>query len=110
MLTARVRLCGVVLGCIALVTIGLWLRHKSWYPYGWSHCCDKQLMFALLNYAEEHGRAFPSGETSPEASLSLLYPTYTDANLLRGKTVPLNTVQAILNRGELLTPESCGWH
>jgi hypothetical protein len=40
----------------------------------------------------------------------LLYPKYADANLLRGKTVPEEVVQAILARGEPLGPETCGWH
>jgi hypothetical protein len=33
-----------------------------------------------------------------------------DANLLRGKTVPESVVKEILERGELLTPDTCGWH
>lgn len=80
------------------------------FPYGWSHCCDKQLMMALDQYAEDHGGAYPAGEATPEASLSLLYPKYADANLLRSKTVPLEVVQAILERGERLGPDTCGWH
>jgi hypothetical protein len=79
------------------------------YPYGWSHCCDKCLMLALHQYAEDHGGAYPAGGATPEASLSLLYPTYADAELLRGKTVPVELVKERLQRGERLTPESCGW-
>ena len=37
------------------------------------------------------------------------YPL-ADANLLRGRTVPESAVQEILERGKLLTPETCGWH
>ena len=80
------------------------------FPYGSSHCCDKCLMFALQQYAEDHGGAYPAGEASPEASLSLLYPEYVDAEMLRGKTVPLKLVKERLERGERLTPETCGWH
>jgi hypothetical protein len=40
----------------------------------------------------------------------LLYPKYANANLLRGKTVPLETVEEILDSGQLLGPETCGWH
>lgn len=81
------------------------------YPFGWSHCCDKGLYLALRNYSDVHGGAFPAGEATPEASLSLLYrQDLADANLLRGKSVPESTVQEILDRGELLGPESCGWH
>jgi hypothetical protein len=83
------------------------------YPYGWSHCCDKGLMMALLQYADRHDGWFPKGEASPEASLSLLHredPASVDANLLRGKTVPEASVLARLEAGELLTPDTCGWH
>jgi hypothetical protein len=41
----------------------------------------------------------------------LLYRTVeADANLLRGKSVPEAIVKEILERGELLGPETCGWH
>lgn len=92
---------------------GLYRLNAPVYPYGWSHCCDKQLMMALLQYAEGHDGWFPQGEASPEASLSLLYrddPESVTANLLRGKTVPESSVVARLEAGELLTPETCGWH
>jgi hypothetical protein len=85
--------------------------HCHHYPHGWSHCCDKALMFALLDYADRHGGWFPKGEASPEASLSLLYrDDLATADLLRGKTVPEAVVRARLEAGELLTPETCGWH
>jgi hypothetical protein len=70
-------------------------------------------MFALLEYADRHGGWFPKGEASPEASLSLLYrnaPASVSANLLRGKTVREDVVRARLEAGQLLTPETCGWH
>jgi hypothetical protein len=85
--------------------------HRYHYPYGWSHCCDKILANELLRYADEHDGWFPRGEASPEASLSLLYRQDSDlADLLRGKTVPAAVVRARLETGELLTPETCGWH
>jgi hypothetical protein len=99
----------VLLLLLALATAG-WSWHRWTYPYGWSHCCDDQLWFALQRYAADHGGFFPTGGATPEASLSLLYPKYADANLLRGKTVPEEVVQAILDRGEPLGPETCGWH
>jgi len=86
-----------------------WWWHQR-YPYGWSHCCDKQLMFALADYARAHDGAFPAGGETSEASLSLLYPDYADANLLRGKTIPLEVVEPILAGGGRLGPETCGWH
>ncbi len=68
-------------------------------------------MLGLLEYANAHGGCYPTGEASPEASLSLLYREgLSDANLLRGKIVPLNAVEAVLGRGELLGPDTCGWH
>ncbi|HUR53819.1 MAG TPA: hypothetical protein VMZ71_06790 [Gemmataceae bacterium] len=98
---------------VAVFAASAFAYHRHRYPYGWSHCCDKQLAFALLDYADRHGGWFPKGEASPEASLSLLHrtdPVSGNANLLRGKTVPEAAVRARLAAGELLTPESCGWH
>jgi hypothetical protein len=86
-------------------------KHK--YPYGHSHCCDKQLYLALFVYADRHDGWFPRGEATPEASLSLLHrddPESVNAYLLRGKTVPKAMVEQRLAAGELLTPETCGWH
>lgn len=101
----------IVVALLVVSLAGWWQWHYSWkYPYGWSHCCDKQLMFALHNFAEDHGGAFPAGEATPEASLSLLYPKYADANLLRGKTAPDAVVQSTLDRGDRLGPGSSGWH
>jgi hypothetical protein len=97
----------VVPSVLALTAYG-WFRHH--YPYGFSHCCDIQLGFALRDYASTHGGFLPSGEESPEASLSLLYGPWVNANLLRGKTVPEELVQARLDQGLRLTPETCGWH
>jgi hypothetical protein len=97
----------LLLGVIGALGYGYY-RHR--FPYGWSHCCDKQLMFALHQYAEDHDGAYPAGEAAPEASLSLLYPKYASAELLRGKTVSVAVVQERLERGERLTPETCGWH
>ncbi|HEY2911503.1 MAG TPA: hypothetical protein VGI99_14725 [Gemmataceae bacterium] len=85
--------------------------HQHCYPYGWSHCCDKFLILQLEEYADSHDGWYPRGEATPEGSLSLLYRRdNTLANLLRGKTVPMEVVRERLNGGELLTPETCGWH
>lgn len=93
---------------LLLATCRTYMRWK--YPYGQSHCCDKQLMGVLENYARDHGGRYPSGEKTPEASLSLLYPKYAPAYLLTGKTVPENVVRRILEQGQRLGPETCGWH
>jgi hypothetical protein len=106
--------CGIVAAAAAalLATLGFaYYRHL--YPYGWSHCCDKQLMFALRHYAQRNDGWFPKGEATSEAALSLLHwddSELVDANLLRGKTVPESIVGARLDAGELLTPDTCGWH
>jgi hypothetical protein len=100
-----------ILGCL----IGgcyAWRKHE--YPYGWSHVCDKQLFMALQDYAETHGGWFPAGESSPEASLSLLYKgnrfVPECAYLLAGKRLAEKGVQAVLDRGERLGPDTCGWN
>ena len=104
----------VVLTTLALCIAGLFVaRHRymaEHYPYGWSHCCDLGLYLGLDNYATLHDGVFPAGESSPEASLSLLYPELADANLLRGKSVPESVVQAVLDDGKRLGPDTCGWH
>jgi hypothetical protein len=103
----RVAIAALILSVIGALGYGYYCYL---FPYGWSHCCDKGLMFALQQYAEDHDGAYPAGEASPEASLSLLYPKYVDAEVLRGKTVPVEVVKERLERGERLTPETCGWH
>lgn len=80
------------------------------YPYGFNHCCDKQIVLGLRAYAEANGGRFPAGEPTPEASLSLLYPDLCDAYILRGKTKPLEPAEVILAAGGRLTPETCDWH
>jgi hypothetical protein len=108
---------GVVVGGIALfVAFQVW-QFRRQHPYGFSHCCDLCLSDSLHEYARIHDGAFPAGQVTPEASLSLLYREkredgwpLADANLLRGKTVPESVVEDILERGELLTPDTCGWH
>ena len=84
--------------------------YASVYPYGMSHCCDLNMMFALEEYARQHDGAYPAGEATPEASLGLLYPNFIDAYTLRGKSVPEEVVQTVFDRGERLGPDTCGWH
>jgi len=100
------------LGLAAVVAVSLSLRafRAYQYPYGISHCCDKQIGMSLLQYAEQNGGQFPTGGACAEASLSSLYPVWLDANTLRGKTVPLEVVEQQLATGHGLTPNTCGWH
>lgn len=85
-----------------------WFRPH--YPYGWSHACDKVLMLALARYSQDHDGAYPTGDETPEACLGQLYPKYAAAEVLCGKTVPAEITQQHLAAGNLLTPETCGWH
>lgn len=105
----RYALASVVI--LAILGGGFAYWHHKTYPYGHSHCCAKAIAFALKMYAQDHGGRFPAGESSPEASLSLLYPKYEPSpEILRGKTVPEAVVRQRLTNGQLLTPETCGWH
>ena len=85
-------------------------RYK--FPYGWTHCCDMQLHLALHNYAVLHNRRFPSGQSTPEACLSLLHrePDPVSAGLLCGKNVAPEIAERVFAEGQLLGPETCGWH
>jgi len=87
-----------------------WYRYT--FPYGAKHACLKCLGFSLLNYAEQHDGRFPAGGGCPEASLSLLYREHylVDAYTLSGKTKSTEDAREILERGELLGPETCDWH
>ena len=103
----------IAVAVVAVLAAAGFAYHLRRYPHGWSHCCDKQLAMALLEYADRHDGWFPKGEVTPEASLSLLHqenPDLVTAYLLRGKTVPEVEAQARLEAGGLLTPETCGWH
>jgi hypothetical protein len=100
----------------AIVVLGLagggFALYRYNFPFGHSHCCDKQLYFALKDYADNNNGNFPSGEATPEASLSLIHPTFEHgyAYLLCGKTGSESATQEVLDRGELLGPETCGWN
>ncbi|HVV71235.1 MAG TPA: hypothetical protein VHI52_07030, partial [Verrucomicrobiae bacterium] len=107
----RQRMLGGFLLLAILSAVSAWLALQWRYPYGRSHCCIKSMLLALNLYAQEHQGRFPAGQPSPEASLSLLYKAkLIDADVLRGKTAKEEEVRALLDRGELLGPKSCGWH
>ena len=107
----RLILLVAVSGTIAVTAIGVFVHYKRNYPYGSSHCCIIGMMGALEQYALDHGGIYPKGEITPEASLSLLCRSnYLDAYTIRGMTVPEKQVRRILERGELLGPNDCGWH
>ena len=100
----------IPLVCVGFYAYSKWSARPQ-YPFGPSHCCDKAIAFALRDHAMKNAGWFPHGESSPEASLSLLYRD--DLNILYalpGKSVPEATVRTILEGGGLLSPTSCGWH
>jgi hypothetical protein len=99
--------CALLGGAVAVFAL-VWFANRN-YPFGRDHCCDKQLFLALLSYADANGGRFPAGGSTPEASLSLLYPNDLPARILRGKTYPEGPAKQLLEAGQPLTPETCGW-
>ncbi len=97
---------------LAMLVIGAKWKRAYDYPFGFSHSCDKQLYMLLREYADAHGGVFPTGKSTPEASLSLVAsgkdPTHFE--LLRGKTIPASIVVAQLRAAGELTPQTCGWN
>ena len=103
----------VVIVVIIAAIYGKRVYESYQFPYGSEHRCDKQLYLALVFYAEKHDGAFPSGEATSEASLSLIH-TLDDMSecgyLLHRRDVPVKLVDDMFKRGELLGPETCGWN
>ena len=87
---------------------GAYSWYRQTYPFGRSHCCDKQLMTVLFNDADRHDGQFPAGGTTPEASLSKVH-LENDAGcayLLCGQTGSESATQAVLDRGDLFGHEN----
>ena len=100
-----------LLAAVAVLGGSFYTYYRYTFPYGRSHHCSKQLSTALKMYAGDHGGRYPAGESSPEASLSLLYPKYiSSAAIFSGKTLPESPTVQRLESGQRLTPETCGWH
>jgi len=99
-----------VIAIIVVICGAIW--YKQHFPYGASHICNKVLFLELTMYANDHGGAFPAGESSPEASLSLLYREgiSKEPDLLAGKAGNPNAARKILESGKLLGPDTCNWH
>src|SRR5579871_305962 len=99
----RYSIAAIVALAFAGLAISVRFYYKTTYPYGQSHCCIIYMMGVLRIYASDHAGHYPTGETSPEASLSLLYRSnYMDAATLRGMTVSEKTVRTVLEGGGLL--------
>ena len=100
----------LIMGIVVVVVIIGRMSYKAKYPYGSSHCCIIQMQGALDQYAAENNGRYPAGGATPEADLSVLWRSnYVNAYLLRGMTVPESAVRAVLERGGLLGPDTCGW-
>jgi hypothetical protein len=104
----------IVLVVLGILGAALCARYRNNYPLGSEHRCDSMLWFALFEYAEKHGGAFPSGEATPEASISLVHsldPSGQEyAYLLHRRDVSTDVVRQLLQRGQLLDANTCGWN
>lgn len=105
------KILGIALVILVLTGFFGWRHYTSAYPYGRSHCCIKVLTMSLIMYAENHSGLFPTGKETAEKSLALLANTNygINAEILRGKTVPVETTQRALDHGAF-GPDSTGWH
>lgn len=108
------RTIAVILVVLILLAGSLYGLYRHYFPMGMEHRCDKMLWLALREYAEKHNGAFPSGEATPEASISLIHSLdqygYEYAYLLHRRDVPTDVVREVLQRGQLLDPDTCGWN
>ena len=108
----RISVATIILSLVAALVVGGLTYYRWKHPYGRSHCCSVAMVLALHSYANDNGGYFPAGESSPEASLSLLYRSghCGEPGILRGMTASDETVRRILEGGGLLGPDTCGWH
>jgi hypothetical protein len=102
----------IPLAAAALAVVGryCWLRYE--YPYGYHRACHRQVILALIQYADDHDDKFPSGGATPEASLSALYhgKYITDPGTLAGNGKSAEVARQILESGGVLGPDTCDWH
>jgi hypothetical protein len=106
---------GAAIAAVIMLLAGtVYGLYRYYYPLGGEHRCDAALWSVLVQYAEKHGGAFPSGEATPEASISLIHSLdqsgleYT--YLLHRRDVSIDLVRERLQRGQLLDAETCGWN
>ena len=114
MVKRRTRILFGVSVLLLIVGGAAFARWRYIFPFGEIHRCDTALYLALRNYASTHGGRFPHGESTPEASLSLLYrEKFVDADeadILRAITVPKEVITEQARSGQLLNADTCGWH
>ena len=91
---------------VGLLICGLYAAYRHRFPLGMEHRCDSMLYLALVEYAQKHGGKFPSGEATPEASISLIHSLDQSglefAYVLHRRDVPEEVVREKLKRGQLL--------
>ena len=105
----------VVLPFFVLIVVGLVAVEVTYhlvFPFGYSNASSERLGKDFLTYATNHNHWFPYGESTPEASLGLLYKDDTNAAalMLGGKIVSRDTAAATLKEHGRISPETCGWH
>jgi hypothetical protein len=99
-----------LVAAVILSLLGAYTYTKWKYPYGRTHCCLKHFSLAFRIYASDREGRFPAGESTPEASLSLLHKgDLLSSSILAGMTASRKKAMEVLDRGELLGPDTCSW-
>lgn len=103
----------ILLICAAAIMVmagGCWVWWTRTFPYGYREPFAPGWGMSLLAYADDNGGVFPSGGSTPEASLRLLYPKWvSSAEMWAGKTGSIELAESRLASGKELGPEACGW-
>jgi len=104
----------VTMTLVFICVIAGYLYFRYNYPHGYTRAWRTHLYANLDRYAMHHDGRFPSGGTTPERSLTLLY-YWSDKNrgileVLSGPSVPLQRAEESIARTGWLDSESCGWH
>lgn len=99
------------LGVSLLLFVGIAFGVYRWnYPFGARTCAMPCVLTALRHYANEHGHAFPFGQTSSIECLKLLYPEYvSDAKLLAGISGDRRQLQKRLANGNEIDDNCSSW-
>jgi hypothetical protein len=101
----------ILAAILGLTVAGGWAWYCYTFPYGFNHCCSKQLGMSLKIFASDNNGWYPLGGKTPEASLSLVCTNDpTMLYVVRGKSVSLKAAQQTWDRDGVLNPEACGWH
>ncbi len=94
---------------VLLLAGGIYGLHRYYYPYGARHCCNKGLLFLLLEYAGEHGGRFPDAGGSA-ASLALVAGAPGGWDLVVGKGGSAEAAESYYRAHGTLPDEFSTWH